>query len=68
MAYSHGPEARVVKAKKARAFIETQLNDPNNLLENGRLNLRVISSFPQQEFPEDQETTRSLMGLSEVSL
>ena len=68
MAYSHGPEARVVKVKKARAFIETQLNDANNLLENGRLNLRVISSFPQQEFPVDQETPWQLMGLSEVSL
>jgi len=68
MAYSHGPEAKVVKVKKARAFIKTQLNDPNNLLENGRLNLRVIQSFPQQEFPEDQETTRQLMSLSEVSL
>jgi len=39
-----------------------------NLIENGRLNLRVISSFPQQEFPLDQETTRQLMSLSEVSL
>ena len=68
MAYLHGPEARVVKAKKARAFIKTQLNDPNNLLENGRLNLRVIQSFPQQEFPLDKETTRQLMSLSEVSL
>jgi len=52
----------VVKVKKAKDFIKTQLNDPNNLLENGRLNLRVISSFPQQEFPVDQETTRQLMG------
>jgi len=58
----------VVKVKKAKDFIKTQLNDPNNLLENGRLNLRVISSFPQQEFPVDQETTRQLMGWSEVSL
>jgi len=57
MAYSHGPEARVVKVKKAKGFIKTQLNDPNNLLDKGRLNLRVISSFPQQEFPVDQETT-----------
>jgi hypothetical protein len=32
MAYSHGPEAKVVKAKKARAFIKTQLNDPNKLI------------------------------------
>ena len=58
----------MVKVKKAKDFIKTQLNDPNNLLENGRLNLRVISSFPQQEFPVDQETTRQLMGWSEVSL
>ena len=56
MAYSHGPEARVVKVKKAKDFFNNQLNEPNNLLENGRLNLRVISSFPQQEFPVDQET------------
>jgi len=54
--------------KKAKDFIETQLNEPNNLLENGRLNLRVIQSFPQQEFTVDQETARQLMGLSEVSL
>jgi len=68
MAYSHGPEARVVKVKKAKDFFNTHLNEPNNLLENGRLNLRVIQSFPQQEFPVDQETTRQLMGLSDVSL
>jgi len=68
MAYLHGPEAKVVKVKKAKDFIETQLNEPNNLLENGRLNLRVIQSFPQQEFTVDQETARQLMGLSEVSL